>query len=191
MAFNTKLNLIDAKFFQCIAGTLALSGSTSVGTAQYLTDKSSTYVARSIPDVAYVTGQSANLQSQIDYVSGVTDQNSSDIVYLSGETDLRLLISDFNTYSGATDTTLTGLRTDVDTVSGLTETNATDIAFITGLAITGASKGLTKSGQDVLWGGTLDSSAAIAADGNDIYLGKNASKANLVQINAEVAGTSS
>ena len=40
MAFTTKLNLIDAKFCQSVGGSLDLSGSTSVGTAQYLTDKS-------------------------------------------------------------------------------------------------------------------------------------------------------
>ena len=158
MAFGTKLNIIDAKFFQCVLGNLDLSGSTSVGTAQYLEDKSGSYTLRSIPDVAYVTGQTADLKSQIDYISGVTDQNSSDIVYLSGQTDLKLNITDFDTYTGDTQTTLTGLRTDIDTVSGKTD-------YITGLAITGATNGLNKSGQDVELGGTLTDDTIIDANG--------------------------
>ena len=79
MAFTTKLLFSNSKFFQCNSDSINLSGSTSFGTIQYLTDQSGSYVARSLVDAAYVTGQTASLQSQIDYVSGVTDTNTSDI----------------------------------------------------------------------------------------------------------------
>ena len=73
MAFNTKIDLSDSKVYQATADTLSLSGSTNIGTAQYFTNKCATYTARSIPDVGFVTGKTAGLQSEISYISGVTD----------------------------------------------------------------------------------------------------------------------
>ena len=55
--------MLVAQFYQSVAGTLALSGTTSVGCANYLTDKSSTYTARSVTDAAYVTGKTSAILS--------------------------------------------------------------------------------------------------------------------------------
>ena len=166
MAFTTKLNLVDAKFYQSAAGTLDLSGSTSIGEAQYLTDKSGSYVARSVPDAAYVTGLTNSLETS------------------------KVSCSDFNTYTGATDTTLTGLRSDLDTVSGQTDTNtsnistntsniaqnASDIAnlgAVSGLteaAITGVTNGLTKVGSnDAKLGGLMTENTTITVTGTTTF----------------------
>ena len=65
MAFTTKLNLIDQKFEQTTGGTLTLSGTTNIastGKLEYLTNRSSYFnvTPRAVPDVAYVTGRTAN-----------------------------------------------------------------------------------------------------------------------------------
>ena len=152
MALTTKLNLINAKFCQDTGGVLDLSGTTNIGEAKYLTDKSGDYTARSIVDAEYVTGLTNNIDTELQ----------SQIDYLSGETDLRLLISDFDSYTGDTQTTLSGLRSDIDTVSGQTDTNTSDIdnlgalSAITEVSITGVTNGLTKDGShDAKLGGTL------------------------------------
>ena len=119
MAFNTKRPLIDAKYSQSAGQTLTLSGDTRFGTAEYLTDKSSTYVARSVPDVAYVTGQTA----------------------------LKVDCTDFNSYTGATDTRLIGIETDITTISGDVAQNASDIATISGDVAQNASDITTISGD--------------------------------------------
>ena len=106
MAFNTKLRLADAKFWQDTGDDLNLSGTTKVGTAEYLTDASGSYGVRSIPDVAYVTGQTADLQADIDYISGETSANDADIAYISGETSTN--------------------TTDIATITGLAITGATN-----------------------------------------------------------------
>ena len=53
--------------------------------------------------------------------------------------DLKLDIVDFNTYTGSTDTILTGLRTDIDIVSGQTDTNASDIIALSSISVTGGT----------------------------------------------------
>ena len=81
---------------------------------KYAGDYSSQYDALSIPDAGYVSGLTSGLQSQID-------ANDADITYLSGQTDLKLAISDFNVYSGATDTRLDGIDGDITYLSGQTD----------------------------------------------------------------------
>lgn len=83
-------------------------------------------------DGANVAGDSmtwSGTQLDVDPTSG------SLLTALNTKTDLSL----FNTYTGDTDTILTGLRTDVDTVSGQTDTNTTDIANLKTDTITGAT----------------------------------------------------
>jgi len=121
---------------------------TAVG-VQYDSDYSSNFTNRSLVDKEYVTGLTSTIVVDVDadlaYLSGVTDQNTSDIssnnddiVYLSGVTD--------------------GQAADISFLSGASDQNTTDITTITGLAITGATNGLTKSGQNVVLGGTVSSS---------------------------------
>ena len=59
MAFNTKLELNNNKFYQATGDTLSLCGSNAVGCAHYLTDKSAYFnvTPRAIPDVSWVTGK--------------------------------------------------------------------------------------------------------------------------------------
>ena len=173
MAFTTKLNLIDAKFYQCAAGTLALSGSTSIGEAQYLTDKSATYTARSVPDAAYVTGQTADLQSQIDYVSGVTDTNTADIATNA---------SAINLVSGATDTNTADIATNasaINLVSGATDTNTANIATNTS-AITFISGVTDTNTADIATNASAINLISGATDTNTADIATNASAINLV-----------
>lgn len=56
-------------------------------------------------------------------LSGLTDQIIDDINYVSGQTDLKLNISDFNVYSGVTDSRLDNIENDVTYLSGQTSGN--------------------------------------------------------------------
>jgi len=166
MAFTTKLRLFNNKVFQCSSDELILSGITSFGTARYQSDVSGSFTPRSFTDKGYVTGLTNGLQS--------------DITYLSGQTDLRLLISDFETYSGNTETTISGLRTDVNTVSGQTDTNTSnitsndnDITYISGVTDTNTNN-ITSNDNDITYisGVTDTNTSNITSNGNDItYLG--------------------
>jgi len=160
MAFTSKLNLINGKTYQESGGSLDLSGTTRFGTVEYLADMSGSYTDRSLVDAGYVNGLTGDLQSQIDYVSG--------------QTDLRLLISDFESYTGDTEVILNNLRTDINTVSGQTDINTSNISNlgalsgITEVSITGATNGLSKDGiHNVKLGGALIENTIIS--GLDSY----------------------
>jgi hypothetical protein len=79
MAFNTKLELYDGKFYQATGDTLSLCGSNAIGCAHYLTDKSAYFNACSlaIPDVAWVTGKTSCADCAIaiapEAITGVTN----------------------------------------------------------------------------------------------------------------------
>ena len=111
------------------------------------------------------------LRTDVDAVSGQTINNDLDIAYLSGQTDTKLATSDFNTYSGVTDTligtklatndfntysgttdTLIGTKlatSDFNTYSGVTETaiegNDLDIAYLSGVTNTKLDSALVES----------------------------------------------
>ena len=68
--------------------------------------------------MGYVTGLTTTLESSLQ---ANIDANAADITYLSGETDLRLVITDFETYSGVTDTRLDGIDDDIIYLSGETD----------------------------------------------------------------------
>jgi hypothetical protein len=61
MAFNTKLELTNNKFYQLTGDTLSLCGHEYIGCAEYITNKSAYFNAtpRAIPDVAWVTGKTS------------------------------------------------------------------------------------------------------------------------------------
>ena len=91
--FKTNQGLINAGFNQSSGGTLTLSGNTILadsGIFQYLNDKSSTYVARSVVDAEYVTG----LTSAITTIGSVNQVIYRDISGITGATGF--------TYSQAT-----------------------------------------------------------------------------------------
>jgi uncharacterized delta-60 repeat protein len=124
MALTSKINLGNNKYCQSTGSTLSLSGSTSIGFAQYLEDVSDSYNARSLTDAGFVTGCTSLLQSEINYISGVTDQVISNIDYISGVT------------------------------SGNSE-NIQTLFDLVALGVTGATNGLTLTGQTVQLGGAL------------------------------------
>jgi hypothetical protein len=154
MAFTSKLRLFNNKVFQCSGDELNLSGITSFGTAKYQSDVSGSFTPRSFTDVGYVTGLTNGLQS--------------DITYLSGQTDLRLLISDFNTYTGDTQTTIDGISNDITYISGQTDLklNISDFNTYTGdtqITIDGINNDITYiSGQ------TDTNTSNITSNSNDI-----------------------
>jgi hypothetical protein len=100
--FKTNQSLVNAGFNQVAGQTLSLSGNTLIGssaTLKYSTDQSSTYIARSIVDAAYVTGKTSaicNIGSagQVIYrgIGGIT--GATGFIYTpSGVTVTNLCIS--------------------------------------------------------------------------------------------------
>jgi parallel beta-helix repeat protein len=136
MAFTTKQLLDNAKFYQATNATLDLSGNTKFGNAVYLSGMSASYNAKTIPDVKFVTGQTANLALDIDYISGVTKSN----------------YNKFTGYTATTSQRLQGIEGDIDFISGKTAENTADISALAAVsgfttqAITGVTNGLTKVG---------------------------------------------
>ena len=65
MAFNTKLDLCDGKFYQSSGQTLGLSGTTSIGKAHYIHNECAYFntTPRAIPDVQWITGQTSQAAS--------------------------------------------------------------------------------------------------------------------------------
>ena len=80
-------------------------------------------------DTSVFTGYTATTETRLGDIE-------SDIVYLSGQTDLRLTISDFNSYTGTTQPVIDA-------------------------ALTGATNGLTAVGRDVELGGALTKDTSI------------------------------
>lgn len=87
-----------------LGGTLTGDTIFSDGTLKYADDYSGTYDARTLVDAGFVTGQTANLQSQIDYISGVTDTKLAISVYsaFTATTDNRLSTIEADYITGAT-----------------------------------------------------------------------------------------
>ena len=128
----------------------ALSGDTSMyvetSTFTGYTATTETTLSGLRTDVNTVSGQTDTNTSDIQLVSGVTEtnetnisQNTADIAALSGATGDYVQTSDFDTYTGDTDTRLQGIESDLATVSGQTDTNtsaigdnAADIVYLSG-----------------------------------------------------------
>jgi hypothetical protein len=218
MAFSTKQNLINAKFYQQDGGILTLSGDTSVadvGRLAYLTDQTSVFNAnpRAIPDTSWVTGKTSGVvtciannyynKTQINSYTGQTDTRIDVIEakYLTGATNgvgytgknvclggalvANTIIGTGSNLFGvnAANINLTGATVSTSGViklistpaAGLTSDsilvwNSTDktVKVVSGgavltSAITGATNGLTKSGQQVKLGGTLTEATTITA----------------------------
>jgi hypothetical protein len=193
MALTTKLNLINAKFYQQDGGLLTLSGDTrihDVGTLQYTSNQSGSYVARSVPDVAYVTGLTGNLDGRIDLLeawSATTetrvDNLEADVNNLatwSGTTNNRLTnveadINNLAVWSGTTQNAIDALEADVDNLavwSGTTNNRLTNVeADINNLAVW---SGTTQNAIDALeadvdnlaaWSGATQAVVAVAITG--------------------------
>ena len=141
------LNLYNLDEFNISFGNVStLSDFGNNGGIQYAGDYSAFYIDRSLVDAGYVTGLTSNLQGDIDY--------------LSGQTDLKLNISDFNVYSGATDTRITDNENDITTLNSESLIN-----------ITGATNGLSKSGSKLVkLGGDLTEDTVISGTTHDFTL---------------------
>ncbi len=182
MAFTTKLNLINQKFEQTISGTLTLSGTTNIastGKLEYLTDKSSYFdvTPRAIPDVAYVTGRTADLSADIQYISGKTSENIADIANLatwSGETtaDIAFVsaataantadIANLATWSGQTTADIAANTADIAVLAAWSGETTADIAFVS------AATAANTADIAVLAAWSGDTTADIAANTADI-----------------------
>jgi len=166
MAFTTKLNLTNDKFFQGASDRLSLTGTTSFGYARFANP--AVYIATptinnalQVPHAGYVTGQTAGLQSQIDYISGVTDTVSGLTVTNAG--NISTNAADIVTVSGLTVTNAGNISTnaaDIVTVSGLTVTNAADIVTVSGLTVTNAGNISTNAADIVTVSGLTVTNAA-------------------------------
>lgn len=96
--FKSKINLSDNKVFQSTGDTLTLSGSTFVKNLKYITNNSQNYTNLSVANAGYVTGQTNN----------------------------RLLISEFNIYTGNTNTILNS-KVNNSLFNSFTGTNQTNL----------------------------------------------------------------
>jgi len=168
--YKTNQTLQNSGFNQSSGNTLTLSGNTIIadtGTFQYLSDKSSTYVARSVVDAEYVTG----LTSAIDTVGSATEIIYRGIDGISGATDFTY------TTSGVTIPNLCISQTPETDVgdyflltwdSGTTKVNKVNAISATGLQ--SASNGLCVSGSDVRMGGTLTEDTTISGSSNSFCI---------------------
>ena len=137
MAFNTKLNLSCAKFYQADGTPLTLSGDTaiaSVGTLKYTTDQSPAFTCLSMANAGFVTGLTNTLSTDLSNLTSDVADIASDVA------DITTDLSNLNTE-------VDDLTTDVLTLSGLTSNS-----------ICTASNGLTKTNRDVTLGGPLSAS---------------------------------
>jgi hypothetical protein len=157
MAFNTKLNLTDAKFYQADGGILTLSGDTkipSIGTIAYVTQPVLT--ALQLANTSYVTGCTAGAagaacsyaHAQDAIVSGATLSCANDYTdIVSGAT-----LSDAESYANGCDTYYCGcMKCYTDTCVG----NCT---------IT-AENGIHKTGTVIGLGGALTGDSTITCIG--------------------------
>ena len=80
MGFESKILLDNTKVHQLSGNTLTLSGNTYVKNLQYLSNNSSNYNIRSVPDVGFVTGNTNSLLNKINTISGSTGLLSAGIV---------------------------------------------------------------------------------------------------------------
>lgn len=165
--FKTNQSLVNAGFNQVAGQTLSLSGNTLIGstaTLKYSTDQSSTYVARSIVDAAYVTGKTSaicNIGSagQVIYrgTGGIT--GATGFIYTSsGVTVTNLCISVPPPNDVCLDFLLSWDNTSKQVHS---------IPYATAVGLTCACNGLTALGGTVCLGGNLCINTAI--NGCDIY----------------------
>jgi len=153
MAINTKILLDNSKVIQPNNCTLTLCGNTrinSTGTLQYCTDQSGSYIGLSVPDVAFVTGCTSAIETNI----ANNYYNKTEIDYYTGTTVPNAYYNktEINSYTAATDTRIDNIET------------------ITDIAVTGATNGLTKVGREIKLGGTLTGSTIIT-DGRGTPVG--------------------
>jgi len=103
MALTSEIHLNDEKTFQFVGDILTLSGTTYVGNLSYLSNNSSQYNQRSIVDMSYVTGLTSTLLSRSTFntYSGATNTTINN----------KLNITTFNAYTGTTTSpTVTGVN---------------------------------------------------------------------------------
>ena len=206
MAFNTKISLDNSKVMQADSCLLTLSGDTKIdalGTLQYCTDQSSTYIARSVVDAAYVTGRTSS-NSSTGVTNGLTKIGQKVILggALTGATTITFPASP------ATQLTFTDSRTPKigvqyggDYCAGFTARSIVDAGYVTGKtiaitscygpvfnsAITGATNGLCKfDSRNVCLGGALSSNVTIGTGSNTF--GVCAGKINLTGVTVNLGG---
>lgn len=151
MAVNTKILINDSKVVQ--TGTLTHCGINQIaasGRLKYMTDQSASFSGLSVPDVAFVTGCTSAIETNI----ANNYYNKTQINYYTGTTVP-------NTYYN---------KTQINFYTGATDIRIDNIEAITDIAVTGATNGLTKVGREIRLGGTLTGSTIIT-DGRGTPVG--------------------
>ena len=211
-ALNLKLDISD---FNSYTGTTqpvidaALTGVTNLGTgstiAAYTLGRDAYFKSISVLGGLTISGDANNLiiSGQTGGTGGSTDWGDIGGT-LSNQTDLwneltgitatsatKLDISDFNSYTGTTETRLQGIESDITYLSGQTDLklNISDFNSYTGTtqpvidsALTGATNGLTAIGRDVELGGALTKHTVVSGTTFDFTL-------NVADILLQAAGT--
>ena len=159
------------------------------GLAGYNTDYSSSYTTRSLVDKGFVTGLTTNMI--IDGVNGLTKTNNKIKLggSITGDTSINgaFTLGFSNSYinlTGSSGVNISGAIKLLSTPnSGLSSDsvlvwNSTDklikslnLNTVISNAITGASNGLTKSSQNVKFGGALSESTLICGSNNNLSFG--------------------
>ena len=159
MAFNTKLRLYDAKFWQDSNDTLGLSGTTSVGKIKYL----ETFVPSSpldIPTAAWVTGQTGALSAN----NGLT--RAGDYISLggalTGNTDI----------TGAFALGLCTTTVNINPTGAVTLNAGTTVGICPTGAITingGSTVGICPSGAITIQGSAINANTVINYNNEKVY----------------------
>jgi hypothetical protein len=169
--FKTNQSLVNAGFNQVAGQTLSLSGNTLIGssaTLKYSTDQSSTYIARSIVDAAYVTGKTSaicNIGSagQVIYrgIGGIT--GATGFIYTpSGVTVTNLCISVAPPNDAVPIDWLLTWDSGTSQVKKVSYSSAVGLSF--------AVNGLTAAGGTVCLGGALICDTIITGGLNEFCL---------------------
>jgi hypothetical protein len=158
MAFNTKLNLTDAKFYQADGGILTLSGDTkipSIGTIAYVAQPVLT--ALQLANTSYVTGCTAGAAG-----AACTYAHAQDAI-VSGAT-----LSAANSYTDTcAGTTLSSANSYTDTCAGTTLSSANSYTdTCVGNCTITACNGLNKSGTVINLGGILTGDTCLGHSDN-------------------------
>jgi hypothetical protein len=199
-------NKLDESIFNTYTGNTqpiidgALTGLTNLGTGTTLGNTSGRNVT--VKSISVLGGLSLVGDSNNLIISGITDTGAvwGNITgTLSNQTDLQNALnakldeSDFNFYTGSTDTRLNNIENDITYLSGQTdlrlltsdfnsytastenrfqeiEIDIDELSGVTEVALTGATNGISTSGRNVTLGGALNQDTTISGTSYDLFI---------------------
>lgn len=144
-----------------------------------LTGATYNYVGSGQTEVT-LSGETYIINTDVSW--GDIDGNLSNQIDLQNALNNKLNVSDFNIYSGNTDSRINDVESDITYISGITDNNYNDltsytattdsrlddIEVITNVSVTGGTNGLTKDGRNLKLGGGLTEDTTISGSTHDL-----------------------